>query len=250
MALDEYRAIDVSHVSKSFSAGFPSGARTRALRDVTFHVRKGEIFGLIGPNGAGKTTLLKSILRLVFIDDGTIAVNGTDQSAQDWKSSVGYLPEDFRTDDNATPLDILRLMAHLHAMDSRIIQERISDVCDILDLHDFLWKKMRTFSTGMIRRVGLAQAILHRPSILLLDEPANGLDPLGQHQIFSLLDDFRKNGCAILFSSHQLSDVERMADRVAFMRRGELTMMEFSDASPRNKQLEDSLFNYCKGSVQ
>lgn len=109
---------------------------------------------------------------------------------------------------------------------------------------------MRTFSTGMIRRVGLAQAILHRPSILLLDEPANGLDPLGQHQIFSLLDDFRKNGCAILFSSHQLSDVERMADRVAFMRRGELTMMEFSDASPRNKQLEDSLFNYCKGSVQ
>jgi ABC-2 type transport system ATP-binding protein len=244
----ENPAIDVSHVSKSYSDGLFSQARTQALCDVSCHVRKGEILGLIGPNGAGKSTLIRSILRLVSIDAGAISLNGYDHTGESWKPAVGYLPEDFRVDENMTPLEVLHLIARLRAIDAVPARKRISEVCEMLDLTACLRKKIRTMSKGMVLRVGIAQAILHRPSILLLDEPTNGLDPLLKNKIFSLLDEFRKNGCAILLSSHLLSEVERTANRVALMRHGHLRMLEFSESCQQKGQLEDSFFKHMGGS--
>jgi ABC-2 type transport system ATP-binding protein len=247
MQADEIPAIDVSHVSKSYADGLISPSRTQALSDVSFHVQKGEIFGLIGPNGAGKSTLIRSILHLLSIDAGVIALNGCDHTRGAWKPYVGYLPEDFRVDENMTPLNVLRLMARMRAMDVRTARKRIADVCDMLDLTACMRKKIRTISKGMVLRVGIAQAILHRPSILLLDEPTNGLDPLLKNRIFALLQEFRKDGCAILFSSHLLSEVERTANRVAMMRQGQLTMLDFSEACSRKGRLEESFFNHIEG---
>lgn len=244
MSTNEKYAIDVRHVSKSFSGGPFSRGITRALSDVSFQVQQGEIFGLIGPNGAGKTTLIKSILRLVFIDGGSISLNGTDQTRPSWKASVGYLPEDFTADESMTPVEVLRLIAHLRGMEAGPTQAEIVNVCEMLDINRYKHKKIGSFSTGMIRRVGLAQAILHRPSILLLDEPTNGLDPLGKDTIYSLLDDFRKRGCAILLSSHLLSEVERTANRVALMQQGELSMMDFSGTGSSSESLEEKFLKH------
>ncbi len=191
----------------------------RALNGVDLTVRRGEIVGFLGPNGAGKTTTIRCLLDLIRPDSGMLRVLGLDPQRQGvaLRRQVGYLPGDLRLDENLTVETTLRLWATLHA--GRVDWAFVRHLVARLDLD--LRPRIRNLSRGQRQKVGLALALLHRPALLLLDEPTAGLDPLLQREVLALLRDRRaEDGTTVFFSSHILSEVEAIADRVVMLRQG------------------------------
>jgi ABC-2 type transport system ATP-binding protein len=193
-----------------------------AVQDLTLNVERGEVFGFLGPNGAGKTTSVKMLLGLTAPTSGDGRLLGAPLGDPDTRSQVGFLPEHFRFHDWLTASEFLALHADLYHMPRSISHARTAELLDLVGLTSHASRKLRTFSKGMLQRVGLAQALLNKPTLVFLDEPTSGLDPVGRRLVRDIIRDLRQQGTSVFLNSHLLSEVEITCDRVAFIKNGEV----------------------------
>jgi ABC-2 type transport system ATP-binding protein len=193
-----------------------------AVADLTLTVHRGEVFGFLGPNGAGKTTSIKMLLGLVAPSSGSAEILGAPLGNVSVRARLGFLPEHFRFHDWLTGREFLRFHGLLYRMPARRLAVRIDELLARVDLLDAAERKLREYSKGMLQRIGLAQALLNEPELVLLDEPTSGLDPLGRLLVRDLIDELRDQGTAVFLNSHLLSEVEITCDRVAFVKQGQV----------------------------
>jgi len=193
-----------------------------AVKGLTLQVEQGEVFGFLGPNGAGKTTSMKMLLGLVKPTSGTAALLGSRLGNRATRARIGFLPEHFRFQEWLTAREFLELHGELYEMEPRDLNLRADELIERVGLSDFRDKPLRTFSKGMLQRIGLAQALLNRPALVFLDEPTSGLDPVGRRLVRDIIHDLRIQGTSVFLNSHLLSEIEVTCDRVAFIRFGEV----------------------------
>jgi ABC-2 type transport system ATP-binding protein len=209
----------VENLVKRFRIGF-FRRRVVAVDGVSFDVKRGEIFGLLGPNGAGKTTTLKTLMGLIHPTEGTLRLFGEPVTKPAVRQRVGYLPENPYFHEYLTPRELLMFHGRLAGMSNAEISKRRDELIDYVGLGAAANRALRKFSKGMLQRIGLAQALLAKPDLLILDEPMSGLDPVGRKFVTDLMKTLNNDGTTILFSSHILSDVERLCDRVVILKKG------------------------------
>jgi ABC-2 type transport system ATP-binding protein len=200
--------------------------KARGILDVDLEVNEGEIYGFIGPNGAGKSTTIRVLLGLIHASSGSATILGKDiaKFASEIKQEIGYLPSEVFYYDNMKVIDLLRYSASFYKKDPKLIKKRITELAATLNLD--LTKKIDDLSYGNKKKVGIIQGLLHQPKLIILDEPTGGLDPLMQQKFFELLKAENKRGATILFSSHNLSEVQKMCDRVAIIKEGKIINVE------------------------
>ncbi|WP_271001859.1 ABC transporter ATP-binding protein [Listeria seeligeri] len=189
------------------------------IKDINLTINNKECVALIGPNGAGKTTIINMIVQILTPDEGQITLDG--QDAKLVREKIGFLPQYPEFYGWMTAVECLRFMGKLSNMEKKDIETRIQEVLLLVGLADKAKKKISTYSGGMRQRLGIAQAILHRPALLILDEPVSALDPIGRREIIQLLENLKKE-ITILFSTHILKDAEEICDRIAIIKEGEL----------------------------
>jgi ABC-2 type transport system ATP-binding protein len=193
-----------------------------AVSDVTFELRRGEIFGLLGPNGAGKTTTIKLVLGLARPTSGTVLIDGRDPSDPNARRRLGYLPENPCFYDHLNAAEYLELVGELFGLDPSVRLRRSGGLMERLGLTPHGKKPLRKYSKGMTQRLGLVQALLNEPTLLVLDEPMSGLDPIGRAEVKQILREERSRGVTILLSSHVLAETESICDRVGILQSGRL----------------------------
>jgi ABC-2 type transport system ATP-binding protein len=217
-------AIEIDGLTKDYPAGFLQLRRVRALEGVSLTVRRGEIFGFLGGNGAGKTTTIKILMRLMTATSGRARLLGHDVTDTAVHARVGYLPEAPYFYDYLTARELLEYCAELFGYPSAARRARAADLLRRVHLDESAWnRQLRKFSKGMLQRVGLAQALVNDPEVVVLDEPMSGLDPIGRRQVRDLIAALRAAGTTVFFSSHIIADIEVLCDRVAILSRGRLT---------------------------
>lgn len=212
--------LEVTDLHKTFRIGF-FRKRIEAVRGVSVQVRRGEIFGLLGPNGAGKTTCLKIIMGLILPDRGGVRIDGQDGRRPAARQNVGFLPENPYFHEYLNPRELLEFYGGLCGLDKSTIAKRRDQLIEQVGLADAAKRRLRKFSKGMLQRIGLAQALIAEPELLILDEPMSGLDPIGRKQVTDLMQDLNRKGTTIVFASHILSDVERLCHRVVILNLGQ-----------------------------
>lgn len=215
-------AIDCHQLGKRYTAGFRGGSPRMALEGLTLQVPEGEVFGFLGHNGAGKSTTFKLLLGLMQASSGTARVLGEPPGSRQALRQIGFLPESPWFYEHLSGRELLEYYGRLSGLSGQCIGKRVDELAEALDLGQALELPLRRCSKGMLQRVGLAQAVLHRPRLLFLDEPMSGLDPLGRRQVRELMLQWRREGTTIFFSTHILGDAEQICDRVAILRRGRL----------------------------
>ena len=212
----------LEHLTKDFPTGLFGRRRHRALDDVSFELARGEVFGLLGPNGAGKTTTLKLITGLIRPTAGRVLVFDRAPGDRAARVSVGFLPEHPVFYDHLTAEELLTYFAGLCGVSGAERRKRTAAVLDEVGLGEARRQPMRQYSKGMLQRVGLAQALINEPALVILDEPMSGLDPIGRREVRELILRLRDASRTVLFSSHILSDAEMLCSRVAILARGKL----------------------------
>ncbi|PKQ37887.1 MAG: ABC transporter [Actinobacteria bacterium HGW-Actinobacteria-1] len=200
--------------------------KSRGIIDVDMTVAEGEIYGFIGPNGAGKSTTIRTLLGLIHPTSGSATIFGKDVTASgpEIRQEVGYLPSEVFYYDDMRVIDLLRYSASFYRKDRTAIEARIKSLAELFDLD--LKKKIDDLSYGNKKKVGIIQGLAHEPKLIILDEPTGGLDPLIQQQFFHLLKEENAKGATILFSSHILSEVQKLCDRVAIIKDGSIIKVE------------------------
>ena len=215
-------ALAIYELTKEYAVGFWRKRPYRALDRLTLEVAPGEVFGFLGPNGAGKTTTLKLLMRLVFPTSGRAEILGRPAGDLDVRRRIGYLPEHPYFYDYLTAEELLAYFAGLFGISGQERTRRVSALLDEVGLGAERRLQLRKFSKGMLQRVGIAQALLNEPELVIFDEPMSGLDPLGRRDVRSLILRLRDRGCTVFFSSHVLSDAEALCSRVAILAKGRL----------------------------
>jgi ABC-2 type transport system ATP-binding protein len=208
--------LSIENIHKSFSVGFIP-QKKEILQGITFSVAEGEIFGYLGPNGAGKTTTLKCVLGLIFPDKGTIELFGRPHLDPRAKERLGFLPENPYFYDYLTAREFLEFYGQLFGIKRHERKARIAALLELVGMEKAAGLQLRKFSRGMLQRIGLAQALINEPSLVLLDEPLGGLDPLGRKEIRDVIIHLREEGKTVFLSSHILQDIEMICDRVAII---------------------------------
>jgi ABC-2 type transport system ATP-binding protein len=193
-----------------------------AVKGLTLQVEQGEVFGFLGPNGAGKTTSMKMLLGLITPTSGEASLLGKPIGDRQAMRQIGFLPEHFRFQEWLTADEFLLLHGQLLGMKKDDLQKRREDLLERVGLTPFRNKPLRTFSKGMLQRIGLAQALLNRPALVFLDEPTSGLDPVGRRLVRDVIREVRGQGTSVFLNSHLLSEIEVTCDRVAFIQHGEV----------------------------
>ncbi|RPI87041.1 MAG: ABC transporter ATP-binding protein [Chloroflexi bacterium] len=206
-------AIQTNHLQKIF------GEKV-AVQDLSLDVVRGEVFGFLGPNGAGKTTSVKMLLSLVRPTSGDGFLLGEPLGRPETRRKIGFLPEHFRFHDWLNADEFLTLHADLYHMPRERSQTTINELLDLVGLAPHRTKKLREFSKGMLQRIGLAQAMLNNPELIILDEPTSGLDPVGRRLVRDIIRNLKEQGKTVFLNSHLLSEVEITCDRVAFIKHG------------------------------
>jgi ABC-2 type transport system ATP-binding protein len=206
-------AIQTRHLRKIFGS-------KAAVEDLSLTVERGEVFGFLGPNGAGKTTSVKMLLALIRPSGGEGYLFGEPLGRAQVRQRVGFLPEHFRFHDWLTAAEFLGLHASLYHMPETQSRLRIGELLELVGLASHAAKKLKTFSKGMLQRIGLAQALLNHPDLVILDEPTSGLDPVGRRLVRDIIRELRQQGTTVFLNSHLLSEVEITCDRVAFIKNG------------------------------
>jgi ABC-2 type transport system ATP-binding protein len=211
--------IETHNLTKSYGAA-------RGIIDVNLSIEEGEIFGFIGPNGAGKSTTIRTLLGLIHPTGGSAAIFGKDiaKYGSEIREQIGYLPSEVFYYDGMKVIDLLRYSASFYKLDKKRVEARIKQLAGSLNLA--LDKKIDDLSYGNKKKVGIVQGLLHEPKLIILDEPTGGLDPLMQQTFFDLLRAENKRGATILFSSHNLGEVQKMCTRVAIIKEGKLITVE------------------------
>jgi ABC-2 type transport system ATP-binding protein len=213
--MDQSFAIETSVLRKEYG-------QKVAVRGLTLQVQRGEVFGFLGPNGAGKTTSIKMLLGLASPTSGSANLLGRPISDRRAREKVGFLPEHFRFHDWLSAEEFLTVHGRLYRMYGESLQQRVSELLELVGLAPFRGQHLRTFSKGMLQRIGLAQALLNRPELVFLDEPTSGLDPVGRRLVRDIIRSLREQGTTVFLNSHLLSEVEITCDRVAFIKHGEV----------------------------
>jgi ABC-2 type transport system ATP-binding protein len=233
--------IKVTNLSKNFN-------NVHAVKDISFEVKRSEIFAFLGPNGAGKTTTIQMLITLLAPTSGDALINGFSVVRQpaEVRRAIGYVPQMLSVDGALTVRENLVLMARLYDVPGRECNERIAKMVEFLDLEKYSNKLVRTLSGGMIRKLEVGQAMLHHPQVLFLDEPTTGLDPIAKRNIWEHLKELRnKFGTTIFFSTHNMDEAEDVCDRVAVMNSGEIAVIgavpELKEKTKKmNATLEDA----------
>lgn len=208
--------IEINHLTKYYG-------KSRGIIDVSFNVEEGEIFGFIGPNGAGKSTTIRTLLSLIYPTSGNATIFGKDciKEGKEVRKHIGYLPSEVFYYDNMKVIDLLNYSASFY---ENVDKKRITYLAEAMDLD--LKKKIDDLSYGNKKKVGIVQGLLHSPKLIILDEPTSGLDPLMQQKFFDLIIEENKKGATVLFSSHILSEVQKMCTRVAIIKEGKIVKVE------------------------
>lgn len=215
-------AIEIDNLTKDYPIGFLQLKRKRSLEALTMSVETGEVFGFLGPNGAGKSTTIKLLMRLIFPTSGSARIQGKPISDIGMHRDIGYLPEQPYFYDYLTASELLDYFARFHDLKAAERRDRVSHMLKKVGLETVGKLQLRKYSKGMLQRVGLAQAILHDPQVVILDEPMSGLDPVGRREVRDIILELKRNGKTILFSTHILSDAEMLCDRVGVIVGGKL----------------------------
>jgi ABC-2 type transport system ATP-binding protein len=217
--------IETNHLTKVYE-GAVRGQDVHALNDLSIAVQEREIFGYLGPNGSGKTTTIKMLFGLIFPTSGTIKIMGSDDiDSPDIKRKIGYLPEGAYYPDFLRGEEILRFYGSLYGLRGKLLERRIDETLETVGMNRARKRMLRGYSKGMRQRIGLAQALLSDPQILILDEPTTGLDPVARKEMRDLLVQLRSQGKSLLISSHELLEVELISDRVGILYEGALQTM-------------------------
>lgn len=240
--------IEVNGLKKTFSDGFLGLKKVPALRGVTFEVPRGEIFGLLGPNGAGKTTLIKILLGIVRKSGGSASVLGYSAGTRRSRVRVGYLPEGHRLPRHLTGYTALEYYGGLSGLSAGEVRRRRGAILEEVDLAKWGNTSVRKYSKGMQQRIGLAQAMLHDPDLLILDEPTDGVDPVGRAKIREVLNRWRDQGKTVFLNSHLLQEIELVCDRVAILVKGELKIVD--DVASISRRVGADQLNEVRFSLQ
>ena len=208
-------AIDTRALRKEFGDN-------AAVKGLTLQVEQGEVFGFLGPNGAGKTTSIKMLLGLVAPTSGSGTLLGAPLGDRATRARLGFLPEHFRFHDWLTAQEFLTLHGQLHGLAPARLKQRLDELLELVGLAPFRHKHLRTYSKGMLQRVGLAQALINDPALVFLDEPTSGLDPVGRRLVRDIIRDLKSRGTTVFLNSHLLSEIEITCDRAAFIKHGEV----------------------------
>jgi ABC-2 type transport system ATP-binding protein len=215
-------AVEILGLEKTYKTGFLQQKQKIGLKDLNLQVHQGEVFGFLGPNGAGKTTTLKILMGLIFPTKGEARILGKDWREPSVRAQIGFLPEQPYFYDYLTPFELLNYYGTLSSVSPAERHLRIPKLLERVGLADQSRVQLRKFSKGMLQRVGIAQAVLHDPEVVFLDEPMSGLDPLGRREMRDFIVSLKREGKTIFFSTHILSDAEELCDRVAVLNKGEL----------------------------
>jgi ABC-2 type transport system ATP-binding protein len=215
-------AIEINALRKTYRTGFFKTSEKVGLHGLTLQVNEVEVFGCLGPNGAGKSTTLKLLTGLTFPTSGHARILGRDVNDPTVKAEIGFLPEQPYFYDYLTPTELLDYYAQLSGVSADVRRRRVPEMLERVGLTNAAKTQLRKFSKGMLQRVGIAQAIVHDPKIVFLDEPMSGLDPIGRHEVRDLIASLHDEGKTVFFSTHILSDAEALCDRVAVLHEGQL----------------------------
>jgi ABC-2 type transport system ATP-binding protein len=215
-------AIEIENLTKDYPFGFLHLKKKRSLEGLTMQVETGEVFGFLGPNGAGKSTTIKLLVGLIFPEAGTARILGKPITDIEMHRDIGYLPEQPYFYDYLTAAEVLDYFARFHDLTAADRRERVTRMLKKVGLETARKIQLRKYSKGMLQRVGLAQAILHDPQVVILDEPMSGLDPLGRREVRDIILELKREGRTVLFSTHILSDAEMLCDRVGVIVGGKL----------------------------
>jgi ABC-2 type transport system ATP-binding protein len=215
-------AIEINGLEKTYAVGFWRKRPKLALKPLTLAIADGETFGFLGPNGAGKTTTLKLLMGIIRPTSGTARILGMEIDDLRAKAQIGFLPEQPYFYDYLTARELLEYFAQLSGVPGKERTRKVAEMLERVSLKDSANIQLRKFSKGMLQRVGIAQAILHDPKVVFLDEPMSGLDPMGRREVRVLIEQLKHEGKTVFFSTHILSDAEVLCDRVAVINQGEL----------------------------
>lgn len=215
-------AIVIEGLTKTFWSGWPGRPSVTVLDGLTLSIGQGQIYGFLGPNGSGKTTTLKILLGLMHATTGRVEVLGKPAGNVMVRKRIGFLPESPYFYDYLTAEEFLTFYGHLAGLDRVELNKRVTHLLEIVGLVDARTRQLRKFSKGMLQRVGLAQALIHDPELVILDEPMSGLDPVGRKQVRDLILGLRDQGKTVFFSTHIIPDVEMICDRVGVLAKGKL----------------------------
>jgi ABC-2 type transport system ATP-binding protein len=214
-------AVRIENLTKNFPVPLRR-QRVTAVRNLSFEVRPGEVYGLLGPNGSGKSTTLKILLGLVTPNQGRAMIFGRDSRDYHSRAAVGFLPENPYFYKFLTAAETLRFYGNVCGLRGAPLNKRIDELLALVGLEEARDRRIGGFSKGMLQRIGLAQALVQDPLLVVLDEPTAGVDPAGSHQIRDLILDLKKRGKTVLLTSHLLEQVQEICDRVGIMARGEM----------------------------
>lgn len=215
--------LTVEDLRKTFKKPF-SGKKVEAVRGISFTAFEGEIFGFLGPNGAGKTTTIKMLTGLIAPTSGRATILGETAPSPEAMKRVGFLPENPYIYPYLSPREFVTLCAQLSGVPRREVFGRVERIIERVGISSAIDRPARNLSKGMLQRTGLAAALVHEPELLILDEPMSGLDPVGRKEVRDLIVEERKSGRAVFFSSHILSDVEMLCDRVCILKSGSVVL--------------------------
>jgi ABC-2 type transport system ATP-binding protein len=219
--MNDVPAVEVKNLVKDFK-GALGVKNVRAVNDVSLQIAPGEVYGLIGPNGSGKSTTMKAVLGLVAPTSGATAIFGRNSLKVDSRNEVGFLPENPYFYRHLTAAETVRFYGKLCGMRGRKLKERIGELLELVGLQDARDRRLRGFSKGMLQRIGLAQAMVQDPRLLVLDEPTAGVDPTGSRQIRDLILELKNRGITVFLCSHLLEQVQQVCDRVGIIHQGVL----------------------------
>ncbi|MDA7883235.1 ABC transporter ATP-binding protein [Akkermansiaceae bacterium] len=219
--MNDVPAVEVKNLVKDFK-GALGVKNVRAVNDVSLQIAPGEVYGLIGPNGSGKSTTMKAVLGLVAPTSGATAIFGRNSLKVDSRNEVGFLPENPYFYKHLTAAETVRFYGKLCGMRGRKLKERIRELLELVGLQDARDRRLRGFSKGMLQRIGLAQAMVQDPRLLVLDEPTAGVDPTGSRQIRDLILELKNRGITVFLCSHLLEQVQQVCDRVGIIHQGVL----------------------------
>lgn len=218
-------AIETENLTKEYPHGFLHLRKKTSLEGLNMQVETGEVFGFIGPNGAGKSTTIKLLMRLIFPTSGSARILGKPVSDIEMHRDIGYLPEQPYFYDYLTAAELLDYFARIHDLKGAERNERVQQALKKVGLETAGKIQLRKYSKGMLQRVGMAQAILHDPKVVILDEPMSGLDPVGRREVRDIILELKREGKTVMFSTHILSDAEMLCDRVGVLVGGKLRGM-------------------------
>lgn len=221
-------AIEINSLSKTYKG--KKFSTVEALKNLSLTIGQGEIFGFLGPNGAGKSTTIKSLVGLINVTSGSAKVMGIDISSHEGRRHVGYLPENPAFYDYLTAEEYLEFVGKIFKLDDDSFKQMSEKTLRRLDLWDARKRPIRSYSKGMVQRLGLAQVLIHDPDVYILDEPMSGLDPVGRALVKDIMLELKSRGKCVFFSTHIIADVETVCDRVGIILKGELKRVEQVDS--------------------